>query len=191
MCTDQLDTGGSIRWKRLVDFNVDNVTHIGPQCQFPFDKTFTKAAKGSSTSSSKDADLTGTCQNCYAHVGATVTLSIDISSGALQSASVIMQGDAKVQATLNMTINGQYNYTQQKLIRSLQTPSLTFFLAGIPVKMGIGTPVYLGFDASMSGALSLTADMGMSATMKSGFVYTRGNTNFINDLTWFGRHHWC
>lgn len=165
----------------LIDFNVDSVTHAGPQCQFPFDKTFTKS--NTSTGSSKDADITGTCQNCYAHVGATVTLSIDISGGTLQTASVIMSGDAKIQATLNMTINGQYNATKQKLIRSLQTPSLTFLLANIPIKLAIGTPVYLGFDASVSGTLSLTADMGMSATMKSGFTYTGGDTKFINDLT--------
>ena len=170
----------------LVDFNVDNVTHIGPQCQFPFDKSFTKAANSSESgnnSSSEDADITGTCQNCYAHVGATVTLSIDITGGTLQSASVIMSWEAKIQATLDMTVDGQYSYTKQKLIRSLQTPSLTFFLAGIPIRLGIGTPVYLGFDASVSGALHLTADMGMSATMKSGFIYTGGNTNFINDLS--------
>ena len=169
----------------LIDFNVDNVTHIGPQCQFPFDKSFTKAANSSASgsSSNKDADITGTCQNCYAHVGATVTLSIDITGGTLQSASVIMSGEANIQATLDMTIDGQYNYTKQKLIRSLQTPSLTFFLAGIPIRLGIGTPIYLGFDASVSGALHLTADMGMSATMKSGFIYTGGNTNFINELS--------
>lgn len=119
----------------LVDFNVDNVTHIGPQCQFPFDKTFTKASNSStdsSSSSSKDADITGTCTNCYAHVGATVTLSIAISRGQLQSSSVIMSGDAKIQATLEMMLDGQYNSTKQKLIRSLQTPSLTFFLGVLP-----------------------------------------------------------
>ena len=169
----------------LVDFNVNNVTHVGPQCQFAFDKSFTKTANSTvgSSGSSHDADITGTCENCYAHVGATITLAIDISGGSLQSASVIMSGDAKIQATLDMTIDGQYNYTKQKLIRSLQTPSLTFFLAGVPIRMSIGTPVYLGFDATVSGALHLTADMAMSATMKSGFTYTGGDTHFINDLS--------
>ncbi|KAL0019305.1 hypothetical protein WJX77_000233 [Trebouxia sp. C0004] len=132
----------------LVNFNVDTVTHAGPQCQFSFDKSFTKA----DNSSAGSADITGTCQNCCAHVGATVTLNIDISGG-------------------------------QKLIRSLQTPSLTFMLGPVPIKLAIGTPVYLGFDASVSGSLHLTADMGMSAKMKSGFVYTGGATNFINDLS--------
>lgn len=62
-------------------------------------------------------------------------------------------------------------------------PHRRLLLAGIPIRLGIGTPVCLGFDASVSGALHLTADMGMSATMKSGFVYTGGNINFINDLS--------
>ena len=163
----------------LVNFNVDTVTHAGPQCQFSFDKSFTKA----DNSSAGSADITGTCQSCYAHVGATVTLNIDISGGQVRSASVIMEGEAKVQATLEMVIDGQYNATKQKLIRSLQTPSLTFMLGPVPIKLAIGTPVYLGFDASVSGSLHLTADMGMSAKMKSGFVYTGGATNFINDLS--------
>ena len=169
----------------FVDFNVDNVTHIGPQCQFPFDKSFEKAANTSAgaSSSSRDADITGSCSNCYAHMGATVTLSIDISAGTLRSASVIMEGEAKVQATLEMMIDGQYNATKQKLIRSLQTPSLTFLLAGVPIRLAIGTPVYVGFDASVSGSAHLVADMGMSASMKSGFTYTGGDTKFINELS--------
>ncbi|DBA73608.1 TPA: hypothetical protein ACH3X1_011250 [Trebouxia sp. C0004] len=93
----------------LVNFNVDTVTHAGPQCQFSFDKSFTKA----DNSSAGSADITGTCQNCCAHVGATVTLNIDISGGQVRSASVIMEGEAKVQATLEMVIDGQYNATSR------------------------------------------------------------------------------
>ena len=90
----------------LFDYNYDNVTG-GPQCQFDFEKVFSNSTGqvgSTSISTSTSTDISGVCQNCFAHLGITISAGLSIQNSVLQSASLILTGTATFQSTFNMTI---------------------------------------------------------------------------------------
>ena len=90
----------------MFDYNFDNVTQ-GPQCQFDFEKVFSNSTGqvgSSGISTSTTTDISGVCQNCFAHLGVTISAGLSIQNSVVQSASLILTGDATFQSTFNMTI---------------------------------------------------------------------------------------
>ncbi len=90
----------------LFDYNYDNVTQ-GPQCQFDFEKVFSNSTGqvgSTGISTATTTDISGVCQNCFAHLGITISAGLNIQNSVVQSASLVLTGDATFQSTFNMTI---------------------------------------------------------------------------------------
>ena len=131
----------------LYSFNVDNTTHQGPVCQFPIEKVLT-ASVGNAT-------VTGTCQNCYAYIGVTITAAINIQSGQLVEASVIMDGTATSQSTFDLVAKeGDVDVSGH--ITTLSAGPIEFLLAGIPIKLTSSTPISLGVSGTVAGTMPVT-----------------------------------
>ena len=157
----------------LYSFNVDNATHAGPQCQFPIDKVVDTAHIGGA--------VTGTCLDCYAYIGVTITAAINIQQGQLVDASVIMDGTATFQSTFDLVVN-ETDVDVSKHITTLVAGPIEFLLAGIPIRLTSSTPISLGVIGTVKGNLAMSADVGMSATVKAGFQLANNQTQFINQL---------
>ena len=161
----------------LYSFNVDNTTHAGPQCQFALDQVLSK----SRGSVSADVGYSGTCQNCYAYIGVTVTASINIQQGQLIGGSVIMDGTANFQSTFDLTLN-QTDIDVDGHITTLNAGPIQFMLGPVPIRLTSTTPINLGITGTVKGNLHMTGDLGMAASVKAGFQFANSQTQFINQL---------
>lgn len=157
----------------LYSFNVDNTTHAGPQCQFPIDKLLDTSHGG--------VGLTGTCQNCYAYIGVTITASINIQQGKLIDASIIMNGTANFQSTFNLTVNAT-DLDASAHIATLAAGPIQFLLGAVPIRLTSSTPIRLGVSGAATGNFQMSGDMGMSASVNAGFRIANSQTQFINQL---------